>query len=232
MFCPRSEGFETEEQLVQAILLCVRRSAHRNYRVELEVDAGVGLADVVLCKRLPRTTRALTLLASIHPRLAPLLDPAMARQIASRDDLATSLGLSPSAAQRLMQRLLRLGIVKVRRSGVEMSSIDVQPFGAIIAVEAKLSDWPRALVQAYRNRQFADESWVVLDHRFHGPALAQVERFQRSGVGLASIAMTGGLYIHCAATSSPAISVTKRWHAQAELARRAVQRRGAGGGSP
>jgi hypothetical protein len=218
-----TEGFDTEERLVSAILSCLRSSSNRAYRVELELDAGVGLADVVLYKRQPRTTREMKLLAAIPPRLAPLLDPVNAEHICSCEDLALSLGLTSSSAKRVMRQFRELGLVTTRSSGAVFASVKVPPFQKIISVEAKLSDWSRALVQAYRNRQFADESWVVLDHRFYKPALAQVERFQRSGVGLASVEVTGNLYIHYHAPASPAISTTKRWHAQAALARRVAQ---------
>jgi hypothetical protein len=218
------EGFNTEAQLVSAILSCLRSSPNRTYKVELELDAGVGFADVVLYKRQPRTTHEMKLLATIPPRLAPLLDPLTARHIQSCEDLATSLGLSISAAQRVMRQFQRLGLFNVRSSGTALASVKVPPFQTIISVEAKLSDWSRALVQAYRNRQFADESWVVLDHRFYKPALAQLGRFERSGVGLASVDVGGNLYTHFLAPAAPAMSSTKRWHAQAALARRVAQR--------
>jgi len=122
-----------------------------------------------------------------------------------------------------MAQLHRLDLFEKRLSG-SLKSVKKAPFETIIALEAKLSDWSRALVQAYRNRQFADESWVVLDHRFYKAALAQLERFDRSGVGLASVDLSGNLYIHHVAPSAPAMSATKRWHAQAALARRVVHR--------
>jgi hypothetical protein len=82
------------------------------------------------------------------------------------------------------------------------------------------------LVQAHRNLQFADESWVVLDHAYLRPALAQVDRFKSAGVGLASLdRLTRGLLIHVPAASAGPVSMTKRWQAQAVLAARAASRR-------
>lgn len=215
-----TEGFATEQQLVQAILGCLRTTGNRAYRVALELDAGVGVADLVLYKRQPRSTRAMQLLAAVPPRLAPLLDPLTSASIRSCDDLAASLGVTGAAADRVIRQLRSAGLLQIRASQAELASIKVAPFQSIISVEAKLYDWSRALVQAYRNRQFADESWVVLDHRFYKPARIQLERFRRSGVGLASVDLAGNLYIHYLAPSTPAISSTKRWHAQASLARR------------
>jgi hypothetical protein len=219
----QSEQFDTEAQLVAVLLSRLRSSRNRSYRIEMELDAGVGLADIVLYKRQPRTTREIQVLAAIPPRLAPLLDPLTACNIQSCEDLAAALGLLKPAAQRVLRQLQQLGLFNGRPSG-SLTSVKISPFETVIAVEAKLSDWSRALVQAYRNRQFADESWVVLDHRYYKAALAHLERFERSGVGLASLDVTGNLYIHCSAPSAPAMSSTKRWHAQAALARRVVQR--------
>lgn len=218
-----NERFDTEAQLVDRLLLHLQNSANRAYRAEVELDAGVGIADVVVYRRRPRTTHEMRLLAVIPPRLAPLLDPQTANYIKTLDQLAIVLGLSKSAAQRVMNQLQRLDLFKKVPFG-SLKSVKEAPFEKIIAVEAKLSDWSRALVQAYRNRQFADESWVVVDHQFHKAAFAQLDRFTRSGVGLASVDVIGNLYIHHLAPSAPAISPTKRWHAQAALARRVVER--------
>lgn len=215
--------FETEEHLVQSILSFVRRSGSTSFRAELEVDAGVGFADIVLYKRQPRTKREVQLLATIPARLSPLLAPLTAGKIASCEDLAASLGLPKAAAQRVLRQFQHLGLLKDMPAGFIMPSINISPFQSIISIEAKLSDWSRALIQAYRNRQFADESWVVLDHRFYKSALGQLERFQRSGVGLASVDVSGSVYIHFHAPSAPAMNETKRWHAQATLARRALR---------
>ncbi len=218
-----SAAFDTEEQLVKVVLSFIKKSSGLGFKAELEFDGGVGIADIVLYKRHPRTTRELQTLASVPPRLAPLLDPLTTAHINSCDDLANSLGLSSSAAQRLIKQLQHLGLWTERPSRSALASIRVQPFQTIVAVEAKLTDWSRALGQAYRNRQFADESWVVLDHRFHRPAVAQLERFIRSGVGLASMELNGDLFIHHGAIATPAMSSTKRWHAQAALARRVAK---------
>jgi hypothetical protein len=216
--------FGSEARLVTALLSFIRRSRHREFKFEQELDAGVGVADVVLYKRRPRSAREVQLLATISPRLAPLLDEDTNKSIHTIDDLAAVLGLSKPAVDRLVGKLAKLDLIKISASGVKLVSVKLPPFETIITVEAKLSDWSRALVQAYRNRQFADESWVVLDHRYYKPAVSQLERFRRSGVGLASIDVCGDFYIHNLAPAAAATNFTKRWHAQAALARRVYLR--------
>jgi hypothetical protein len=200
-------------------------SASRQYKIEREVDAGVGFADVVIYRRRPRTTREVRLLSAIPPRFAPLLDVETAKHLRTEKDFSTLLGLEMRSAERVVRQFRKLGLATKNSVGISMASIQEPPFQTIISVEAKLSDWPRALVQAYRNKQFADESWVVLDHRFCKPALAQLERFQRSGVSLASVDLAENLYLHYHEPTTPVFNPTKRWHAQAALARRAYIQR-------
>jgi len=218
----QSDGFRSEEELVRAIIKCASIARQRKYKAFVEIDAGVGIADIVLCNRRDRTTRTVNVLARVPPRLAPLLAPDTASNVTSREALERALGLSRASAQRVILQLHQLGIMRFRGNEVQLVPIGSEPFQHLIAVEAKLKKWQSALAQAYRNRQFADESWVVLDHRYHAPAVAQADRFQRSGVGLASVSVAGELFIHLAALSSPPISATKRWHAQSALAKRVV----------
>ena len=209
---------------MQAILACTKRARRREYRVELEVDAGVGVADLVLTKRAARSTEGLRALASVSPRLAILLSREVGDPIKNWQALAASLGTSKAATQRVISQLSIAGVAKQSRNSLDLFTIKTQPFERLIAVEAKLSDWQRVLVQAYRNLQFADESWVVLDNAFIRPALAQLERFKIAGVGLASIDRERGLFVHHAAMSLGPVSLGKRWQAQAVLASRILRR--------
>ncbi len=206
--------------MVQAILECIKRARNRDYRVECEVDAGVGIADIVLCKRARNSSRALRALAGITPRLAVLLDREVGTSVTSIGELAACIGASKSSAQRLLSQLYAAGLARPTSIGFAIASVATPPFQKIIAVEAKLSNWQHALVQAYRNFQFADESWVVLDHRFARPAIAQIDRFKTSGVGLVSIDRALGLFVHHTADNSGPVSLGKRWQAQAVLASR------------
>lgn len=218
-------GFDSEAQLVSAIVACAKRARRREYRIELEVDAGVGIADLVLAKRAARSTKALRELASITPRLAVLLSHDVTSAVTSLESLASSLGTSEDRAQRVLAQLAAAGLAFGSPKSLSLRTISTLPFERVIAVEAKLSEWQRVLVQAFRNLQFADESWVVLDHACVRPALTQLERFQGAGVGLASMDRNGGLFIHQIAASVGPMSTTKRWQAQAVLAARAVARR-------
>lgn len=221
--------FTSEEHLVQAILACTKRARRREYKVELEVDAGVGVADLVLTKRTQRSTESLRALGNISPRLAVLLSHDIGAAIKTRKELATCLGTSEAATQRVIAQLSVAGLATYSAASLDILTVRRLPFERLIAVEAKISDWPRVLIQAYRNLQFANESWAVLDHAFIRPALAQVERFQAAGVGLASVDRGRGLFIHHSAAAHGPMSLGKHWQAQAVLANRVLNKRLASG---
>ncbi|MGA0571493.1 hypothetical protein ACO2Q9_12330 [Variovorax sp. VNK109] len=217
------ESFESEAQLVEALKKCIRRANLREWTTDLEVDAGVGIADIVLSKRNQKTTRELQRLASVPTRLAPLLAPSTSSKIRSSEEMAAALGTSSAAATRVLSMFKRIGLLRPNAKRIEIAAVEKVPFNTIIAVEAKLSDWPRALAQAYRNKQFADQSWVVLDHSYHRAALKNLSKFSQSGVGLVSIDRNSGLFVHLDPCGGET-STIKRWVAQAALAKRAVRK--------
>ncbi len=61
----------------------------------------------------------------------------------------------------------------------------------VIAIELKLSSWKRALMQAFRYRSFAWESYVVLDEKRSSPALSNVATFKKHNIGLATYSQDG-----------------------------------------
>lgn len=65
-----------------------------------------------------------------------------------------------------------------------------------LAFEMKLSNWKRALIQAYRYRAFAERTFVVLDHSKISPAKKHIEKFKKSKVGLISVDNAGNIVIH------------------------------------
>lgn len=57
---------------------------------------------------------------------------------------------------------------------------------SIIAIEAKLTHWRRALQQAYRNSCFADENYVLLPKTVAINAFRHEQEFDKRGVGICS----------------------------------------------
>jgi hypothetical protein len=66
----------------------------------------------------------------------------------------------------------------------------------VIAFEMKLRNWKRALCQAFRYRAFSNISYVVLDHAHTNSALKNIDKFQKSNIGLVSIDAEGVVHSH------------------------------------
>lgn len=66
----------------------------------------------------------------------------------------------------------------------------------VFACEMKLSNWKRALSQAYRYRSFANVSCVMMDDCKVKPAISNIDKFKDSKVGLLSIKEDGEVITH------------------------------------
>ena len=75
--------------------------------------------------------------------------------------------------------------------------------GKVFAFEAKLKDWRVALHQAYRNRCFADHSYVILPEVVASHASHFSSEFARRGVGLCFVSDNGLTILHEAPNSIP-----------------------------
>lgn len=65
----------------------------------------------------------------------------------------------------------------------------------VVTVEFKLSNWRRAVVQAFKNRNVGNESYVVMDHGSMGHAARYLDYFVSANVGLLSISRDGELFV-------------------------------------
>ncbi|MGE5579398.1 MAG: hypothetical protein ACM3WU_05060 [Bacillota bacterium] len=88
------------------------------------------------------------------------------------------------------------------------------------AFESKLSNWRRALVQAYRYKAFAEFSFVLMDDAHIGPALKHTCRFAGSNIGLLSINEHGFICVHVAPTLEEPFSCELRTAVRKHLSRR------------
>ena len=64
------------------------------------------------------------------------------------------------------------------------------------AFEMKLSNWKRALIQAYKYRAFVNFSFVVIDQSKLRPVLKNLDQFVLSNIGLISVNTTGHISLH------------------------------------
>ena len=54
----------------------------------------------------------------------------------------------------------------------------------VVSIEAKLKNWSKALLQAYRYKRFSNMSFVLLDEQYSKPALKSITLFKNYNIGL------------------------------------------------
>ena len=213
----RACAFATEAALVETFATAIRRGCPNGWSLLREMDAGVGIADLVLAPK-PAAVADLRLLRHVPPRLAPLFAPTTARRVRSIQAFMANTGMSRPAALRVLGDLALTGLVLRDGETVQLRAASATPFKHVVAVEAKLRDWGRALTQAYRNRQFATQSWVVLDAHYSVSKVA-IDTFKQAGVGLVACSTTGQLRFYVKARTMRPVSLQRSWVAQAVIAR-------------
>jgi hypothetical protein len=215
----RGLAFTSEAALVRDVVALLHASGGKEWRVLREVDAKVGVADIVAVPILSdQSLAAAKALRTIPIRLAPLTTPPVSDQVDSVQKLMELTGMTRDSAIRAARMLEKAGLATRNGDYLEIHPIPCPPFQHVIAIEAKLRDWRRALVQAYRNLQFATQSWVVLDHHWTVNDNT-LQAFARANVGLASYSVDGQLYIHVSANSVTPRNLQSMWQAQAAIAR-------------
>jgi hypothetical protein len=106
--------------------------------------------------------------------------------------VAATIGYTTDATRRLLRRLEHLGYVSESRGrGFKRLRGRYRIFSRLIAVEAKLRDWRRALVQARAHRSFAQECYVAFDAAYVGRFSIGHPYFEASGTGLLAVSQTG-----------------------------------------
>ena len=212
--------FATEAELVCAVVRFLSAERSAAFRYIAEHEAGFGRPDLVLYNRAVTEDGDLETLCTVRPRLAPLLSPKAACRIASLEDLARATGTTPRTARSIARQLAAVRRLKWKSTtDFEILPIRHFPFRNVVAVEAKLRDWRRGLVQAYRYREFSSEAWVLLDATQTGPALKNIARFEATGVGLASYSANNELFVHIPARPSEIPDTALAWRTQTMLAK-------------
>jgi len=98
---------------------------------------------------------------------------------------------------------------------------------SLLAFETKLSDWKRALQQAYRYRYYADLAVVLLPIQRASRALASIDVFQRLGVALWTFDRSlGVIRKHVLPSQSRPLNPEKRRKALAAIGRCIANLRG------
>ena len=66
----------------------------------------------------------------------------------------------------------------------------------VVSIEFKLRNWRKALEQAFTQKNFCNEAYVVLDNNSASSAIANIAEFERANIGLAALDKDQGLVIY------------------------------------
>ncbi|MGL1959108.1 MAG: hypothetical protein OCD00_17555 [Colwellia sp.] len=213
------ESFNSELELV---LLFEKHVAlnNTNQQFELlkELDCGFGIADAVLFKMTTLNDKKRSL-GHITPSWAYTLQQLPYRKNFSIEDLSNLSGASIASSKKALKEFSLAGFCQQKSKNIWVKNWQPSPLSKnIIAIEAKLKNWKRALWQASRYKTFAHESWVLLDQRNIAPSLKNICCFERLNVGLASISVMNDICIHHSPILEKPKSDISYWKANAMLA--------------
>lgn len=207
--------FETERELVDRFVHFSNKTRPHSWQCIQEFEVGLGIADIVFAQQVRNTSKSITLLQTVSPRLGVFFSERYTKRPLRLKEFEALLGTSTKQTNRIINQIRSIPNVKVRKDqSTKISFSGKPPFTPIISIEAKLSDWRRALLQAFRYTQYSHESWVLLDTANTSSAIKEISQFERTGIGLASFSTNGQLFIHQHARFREPSSEEKFWRAQ------------------
>lgn len=188
--------------------------------VLLEFESGHGIADIVIFGARELFEKRAVEFAKIPPRYAVIFGRELLPKKFLAQQFADLTGAGVGASVRVLNMLVKQGMLTRLENGMyEILGSVSSPIDTVVSIEAKLRDWRRALRQAYRYREFSNQSWVLMDAYRISPALVQLQQFVRSGVGLASINTSGELFIHHEPPVTEPFSDSRYWAESVLLSR-------------
>jgi len=152
-----------------------------------EFDSHYGVADIVLGTFRPYLSAKWTRKPINTNWLAPLFQLTDGTVI-QLDTYIEQFGVSRKTARRQIQEYVDADFIRPVGSDTFEVLRNYKPVvNSVVSIEAKLRDWKQALSQALRYRRFSDYVFVLLDDDCIWPALENMDMFEGSNVGLASL---------------------------------------------
>lgn len=188
-------GFRSEQELVTLFKNSYANlfSISNNIILE-EVGLGFGVADIVIGEireNVPTTQR--DELNSIDINIYQIVK--RAKRI-TLETIAQKTKINRIDASKSLKKLIEYCYIRETDTCYEFSNKYELSFKKSIAFEAKLRNWRKALLQAYRYKWFADYSYVILDAAHSNPAIQNIDSFEKMNVGLLTITTDGIIKEH------------------------------------
>lgn len=184
------QKFQSEAELVFAAEQLLREKAKQDIGLEKEFNCWHGIADLVIYRRANKNVSNGNL-GLISPRWGAALYSLPYRSGFTEEWFAKTNLITTKRARSILHSYKRAGYCEqLNTPGTWRKKFQPRPVSnEICAVEAKLTDWRRALSQASRYLAFAHQAWVLLDHATVKPAISKIELFSALNVGLASLSV-------------------------------------------
>jgi ribosomal protein S8 len=184
----------TEKTFVEKLRKCFYEEG---FLTEKEVGVGYGVADLVLIKKSKINTRHMLLRKSYRQEY-PLLKEGYFRALKYISDAPqkTSLELLIKKTN-LSKQFLKYNILKMLETNGYIKSVGKDHYfkingwiplvNELVAIEAKMKDWKRGLIQANRYKVFAHKVYLAVPS--HVQHLVDKNMLKRHGIGLISLDM-------------------------------------------
>ncbi len=213
--------FLTELELVDKFERLFDTNQNNSVLIEREFNCGYGIADAVIFKY--RKSSALLDLSMIHPEWAYTLKSLPYRKNFNLDTLMDLSGASSDASKKAMKGFINAGYCKEIKKSIYIKVRQPKLLcSSIIAVEAKLRDWKKAIWQATRYRIFSNQSWVLLDQSYSNSAVTNIQEFKKYNIGLATFSTSGCYRVYFSPQKENHRSEIALWKANAFLAKNLV----------
>lgn len=213
---PLPVRFKSEEALVSKYVTTL--SINRDLVIFRELDSPNGVADIVYFSEHSQSRRAPSI-GDIAPRWAFALKTLPYRKLFTIALFQQLAGVARPTALNILKSFDKAGFcVPGKKLGTWIKVASPTPRATnIVAVEAKLRDWKKALAQAYRYQDYASQAWVLLDAAFASSALKQLPHFKRLNVGLLTLNTEGTLKVFNKPQKRRPRSIIRYWHIQCQL---------------
>jgi hypothetical protein len=212
--------FHSEKQLVDAFQTIYGPTGSAWVWIR-EFGTSGGVADIVAAK-LGRSHNENNPLSQLAARWAYTLRSLPCASEFTVDHVANLANVSYSRARGILRGFGDSGFCeRVKNADTWLKKVEPEPIAnEIVAVEAKLSNWRRALYQAYQHGDYATRTWVLIDGDSIGGARLHVDEFESRGVGLAGLWTDGQVEVVYSAPKRMPRVPYRFWHANVEIAKR------------
>ncbi len=192
------EMFEKEKDLVEAFNLhtkkilkeILNRTVSRHFIIE-EFDSHLGVADIVFGTYKPYLSKK-SLRSPVNKNWIFPLTTFQLNEAVTLEQFCNKFGLSKNSANLRLNEYCEASFLR-KDSKDTFTVVKKYEYVAdsVIAVEAKLKNWKRALIQAQRYKKFSDFSFVLLDEHHSSSALSNLGLFDESNIGLITMNDSG-----------------------------------------